>query len=140
MFDLSTAVNPVLTFWHKYTLFTDHSYYNHNEDDYGRVYVSADYGRPGSYVQVASFGGTQSDWTRVVVDLSQFAGSSTVRVQFKIIDQVDLNYTTTNRQADGWYIDDIRLETCRIGESARHRGRFKFDASRGACVGHEHGR
>ena len=110
VFDLSTATNPVLTFWHKYVFFTDHSYYNHNEDDYGRVYVSDDYGRPGSYVQVASFGGTQNDWTRVVVDLSQFAGKSDVRVMFKIIDRYDLNYTSTNRQRDGWYLDDIRLE------------------------------
>ncbi len=107
--DLSAATNPVLTFWHKHSFFTDHACCYHNEDDYGRVYVSADYGRPGSWVQIAYYTGSLASWTKVQLDLRQFAGSSTVRVMFIVDDNIDHGYSA-NRQAGGWDLDDIRVE------------------------------
>lgn len=109
VFDLTFARNPTLVFWHRYNIFNDHSY-GHNEDDWGRVYVSSDYGRPGSWVNIASYNGSQPTWTRVQLDLSQFAGSPSVRVMFLLDDNVDAANASFNRQADGWYLDDIRLE------------------------------
>ena len=100
----------MLTFWHKYDFFTDHSYYNHNEDDYGRVYVSDDAGHSGTWTEVGTFGGSQGTWTKVQIDLTAFAGQQRVRLIFRINDREDLNYPGTNRQTDGWYLDNIRLE------------------------------
>jgi len=109
--DLSGAVNPVLTFWHKYWFYTNHSCCTHNEDDYGRVYVSSDYGRPGSYAQVAAYTESQPEWTRAQIDLRQFVGSHTVRLMFLVEDRSDVgNYPGFNGQSNGWYLDDIRVE------------------------------
>jgi hypothetical protein len=110
VFDLSGTTNPVLTFWHRYDMYTNHGYHQ-NEDDWARVYVSADYGRPGSWVQVKSWTGAQASWTRVQVDLTTYRSTS-VRVMFKILDNPD-NYSATdalNRTSSGWDLDDIRIE------------------------------
>ena len=105
--DLTDAEAPVLTFWHKRAFFTDHSYYNHNEDDYGRVYVSPDNG--GIWYSKAAYGGSSTSWTKETIDLSEFVGMAALKIRFRINDREDLNYPGTNRQADGWYIDDVRV-------------------------------
>jgi hypothetical protein len=109
VFDLSMTSSPVLTFWHKYSMYVNEWYAN--EHDYVRVYVSADYGRPGSWVQVGSWTASQGTWTRVQVDLTAYR-STAVRVMFKIVDQPDYynNPPRNNRVAGGWEIDDIRVD------------------------------
>ena len=108
--DLRGAVNPMLTFWHKYTLYDETCCYI-NEHDYGRVYVSNFYGQTGTWEQVAFFTGTQNAWTRAEIDLSKYVGSSSVRIKFVMDDNRDTNggYGEQNHQRDGWYIDDVRL-------------------------------
>ena len=105
--DLRGAEQPVLTFWHKRVFYTDHSYYNHNEDDYGRVYVSPDNGS--IWYLKGSYGGSSTSWTKTTIDLSEYIGAAEVKVRFRINDREDLNYPGTNRQADGWWLDDVRI-------------------------------
>ncbi|MBA7612302.1 hypothetical protein ES703_19538 [subsurface metagenome] len=109
--DLSEASNPQLTFWHKYDLTNIPNVSYVDEQDYGRVYVSNYYGQSGSWEQLAYYTGTQSEWTRVQLDLSDYVGLSSVRIKFVLDDNRDTHtsYGEDNHQADGWYIDDIRI-------------------------------
>ena len=104
--DFAGATNPVLTFWHKYDLYTNHSYWN--EDDWGKVYVSPDNGRVWYLMQ--SWAGSQADWTKVTIDLRQFVGASAVRVRFTLDDNPNLQNTAQNTLRDGWWVDDVRIE------------------------------
>jgi len=109
VFDLSGAVNPVLTFWHKYSfIYQDNCCWSY-ERDYGRVYVSADHGRPGSWVSLAAYTSSQPDWTRAQLNLTQFAGASTVRIMFVVDDNTESS-GRPNDLSSGWWIDDIRVE------------------------------
>ena len=111
--DLSGATHPQLTFWHRYFFYLDTvSWLENKEYDTGRVYVSNFYGRSGTWQQVASFTGTQSLWTQVQLDLSDYAGFSNVRIMFVMDDDWAFNSCCTYyfRQADGWYIDDVSIK------------------------------
>ncbi|MFH0990669.1 MAG: choice-of-anchor J domain-containing protein [bacterium] len=114
LIDLSTAVDPILSFWQKYDL----KYYNgnyHFETDAGRVYISSNRGAPGSWAQLYSVtnAGQTGSWQRVDVDLSAYVGQSNVRLRFIMDDQRDQDPNTYGDQSesgDGWWIDDIRIE------------------------------
>jgi hypothetical protein len=87
--DLSTAENPQMTFWEHY-------------DVSGGCYVeiSTDYGD--TWTSLASYSGTQASWKQhdPPVDLSDYAGLSTVRIRFR---------RYSHWGGDGWYIDDVRI-------------------------------
>ncbi|MEK7353050.1 MAG: hypothetical protein AABZ77_00905, partial [Chloroflexota bacterium] len=110
--DLRGAINPRLTFWHKYSIAVPYDG-NDDEHDYGRVYVSNYYGQSGTWQELANYAGTQSEWTMVQLDLSNYVGLSAVRIKFVLDDNRD-NQTyyggDQSHQADGWYIDDIRIQ------------------------------
>ena len=118
--DLSSADDPMLTFWHKYDIYNwNRSYesgsgHNHyvEEHDRGRVYVSTFFGKGGTWEQVGSFYGVLNQWTRVQINLSKWVGSSSVRLKFVLDDSQD-TYTSSginNHQREGWYLDDIRIQ------------------------------
>ena len=109
--DLSSAENPQLTFWQKH-FFIDGGCTWNREIDWGRVYVSTFFGHSQTWQQVASFRGTLSSWTKESIDLSLYAGFSKVRVMFAIIDDGACYEDRPSyfNEADGWYIDDIRID------------------------------
>jgi hypothetical protein len=91
--DLSTAVNPQMTFWHHYQL-----------PYYGYVEISDNYGQSGTYKALKTYSrGTQGYWIQEQVDLSDYVGLSNVRIRFRLY-----NYHGWSGYA-GWYIDDIYI-------------------------------
>ena len=92
--DLSTAIQPVLTFWQKYSLSSGYGHY-----DYAYVDVSTDGGL--NWTNVGSWSGVQSTWTQQVIDLSSYVGKS-VRIKFRVIDGYGYS-------GDGWYIDGVEV-------------------------------
>jgi hypothetical protein len=105
--DLSGAVNPVMTFWMKTDLISQDVCCWTYEDDYARVYVSGDNGQ--IWTSMAAWTGSRPDWTKVTLDLSQFVGSSDVRVRFSLDDNTESG-GRPNDVAGGWWIDDLRVE------------------------------
>ena len=88
--DLTLAVNPQLTFWHKHVL--EDTY------DFGLVEVSTDGGVV--WNQLASFTGTQATWSQVSINLSAYIGQPSVKIRFRLHSDASVVY-------DGWYLDDI---------------------------------
>lgn len=111
--DLSKAVHPKLTFWHKYETanLDNYSWYD-DEYDYCRVYISDFYGHGGTYHELANYKG-ESDWTQASIDLSNYAGLSKIRIKFVLIDSLDgdgnANRSFTEHAYTGWTLDDVRI-------------------------------
>ena len=93
-FDLSSAVSPILTFWHKYFM---------EYRDYIYVEVSTDGGFNWTN-ELPTIGNRmyQSTWTQVMIDLSSYKTSS-VRIRFRLRE-------TETYTSDGWYIDNIEIK------------------------------
>jgi hypothetical protein len=106
---LADAVNPVLSFWNKYDIYSWNNCCE-SEFDYGRIYVSPDNGNV--WHQLSTRNGLSSAWTKVSLDLSQFIGSTELKVRFVIDDNRRNNNPSEARhnQNNGWWIDDIRVE------------------------------
>ena len=109
--DLSGARDPRISFWHQYD-FASNDYNRGNERDAGRVYVSNFFGKSQTWKQVASFTGSQAEWVKHEIDLSEFAGLANVRIMFTITDDFGTECCNVNRfnERDGWRIDDIRID------------------------------
>jgi len=90
--DLSTAVKPALSFYHRFFLEQDW--------DFATVEVSVNGG--GVWTEVASYTGNQPEWTREQLDLSGYAGQSDVRIRFRLV-------TDDSIVSDGWYLDDVTI-------------------------------
>jgi hypothetical protein len=90
--DLRQAKRPLFTFWHRHEFAIDGV-------DRGRLRISTDDGN--TLTELLSFTGTSGGWQQVTVDLSAYVGT-TVRVAFDVV-------SNSTAQADGWYIDDIRV-------------------------------
>ncbi|MDD2775368.1 MAG: lectin like domain-containing protein [Gallionella sp.] len=91
--DFSQAVNPILTFWHQYTL--------ESGFDYGYVEVSTDGGTIWS-TPLATYSGALAAWTQVSINLSAYIGQPSVKIRFRLISDFSIAY-------DGWYVDDISI-------------------------------
>ena len=89
--DLGPAIMPVLSFWHRYI-------FDPNVD-YGYVEVKED--GTSTWNRIYAVTGTQAAWVEEKVDLSSYAGKK-VYVRFRLI-------SDGSNQADGWYIDDVRI-------------------------------
>ena len=100
--DLTNAVHPQLTFWHKYAFYGYSSEYDH-----GRVYVSTLNGNTGSWELLKDYTSSQSTWAYQQLDLSSYTGSATVRIKFEIY---DYKYYNDYRRSSGWTIDDVTVE------------------------------
>ncbi|MBN2384135.1 immune inhibitor A [bacterium] len=90
-FDLSSTTEASLTFWQIYDL--------ESGWDYGYLEISTN---GSTWTQLASFNGTQSNWTEASYDLSAYVGNSNVQIRFRL--------DTDGSQAyDGWHIDDVSI-------------------------------
>ncbi|MGD9417672.1 MAG: fibronectin type III domain-containing protein, partial [Verrucomicrobiota bacterium JB025] len=87
--NLSSAVNPVLSFHHRYVLASG---------DTANVEISTNQGT--SWSVLASYTSGTQVWTRVRIPLTTYAGQSSVLVRFRLT-------TDASTNADGWWIDDI---------------------------------
>ena len=91
---LGSASRPVLSFWHQYSLEPGY--------DFGRVEVSTDNGSSWSPTPLANYTGSSSGMEREQLDLAPYAGSSSVRIRFRLV-------TDASVVMDGWYVDDVRI-------------------------------
>jgi hypothetical protein len=92
--DLTTSLNPQLTFWHRYRL---------GYSSYARVYISPNGGRDWIKIWEAGNNATQNEWTRLQLDLSPYMGSSEAVIRFQVED------TSSSSNYYGWFIDDVEL-------------------------------
>ncbi|MGB6222146.1 hypothetical protein, partial [Haloferula sp.] len=113
--DLSGAVRPTLSFQHSYSL---EQYY-----DFGFVEVSTDGGLVWENPPLASFTGDQMAMEKIQIDLSNYAGESTLRLRFRL-------FTDSTVVRDGWTIDDVV-----IGEAPAP---ITLNAPSGADIGRNH--
>ena len=97
--DLSSAIMPVLTFWHRYSFEAN--------KDYGYVDVSTDSGNTWKTIYFVT--GFQTEWKQEKIDLTEYANLTDVRIRFRLKSDGQTNY-------DGWYIDDVCIgeTTCTI--------------------------
>lgn len=109
--DLSKAIDPVLTFYHKHDL-----WYNTGGDrperDYGRIYISTNFGLPGTWSQIYSVtNSSTSSWKKVSVNLSQYKLPN-IRIKLIVDDQRDQNSGWNGDQSvvrNGWWIDNFAI-------------------------------
>ncbi len=113
--DLAGAVHPLLSFWHKYETRacpyasnTGGCGYYDSDYDYAKVYLSTYNGQPGTWVQIASFNGSQSSYAYHEIDLSAWRGLSNVRIKF-VMEDSGPNNGSTNYRYPGWSIDTLRI-------------------------------
>jgi hypothetical protein len=92
-FSLEFFTSATLTFWHHYDLETNY--------DYGYLEISTDGGA--SWTELRSFNGTQSSWIEEMIDISSYAGNSSVKTRFRLSTDESVTY-------DGWYIDDVQIQ------------------------------
>ncbi|KAA3658925.1 MAG: hypothetical protein DWQ04_23640, partial [Chloroflexi bacterium] len=90
--DASTLSNPYLSFLTQYDFEAG--------NDYGYVEVSKDDGS--TWVNVATFTGTNMDWHLEQVGLSNFARTDNLQIRFRLFS----NGSIVN---DGWYIDNVKI-------------------------------
>jgi hypothetical protein len=87
-----SAANPVLTFWHRYSL---------GSGDYLNVEASTNQGA--GWALLGSYSGSSSGWIRGRFGLTSYAGQSAgVLVRFRLT-------SDTTGTGDGWHIDDISV-------------------------------
>jgi len=89
-FDFSSAVLPILSFWHKYDFEQDF--------DFGKVEIRTS----DSWIEIQTFTGIQNEWQQVYINLGEYAGSDKVTLRFHVTSDDFFN-------REGWYIDDIRI-------------------------------
>ncbi len=106
--DLSSAVRPQLTFWHKYQIETYP--YAGGYQDYAYIQISDNNGAEGTYTTLATYNGSQTNWTQVQIDLSDYAGLDSVRVRFLLYEWNKYSYSGIWVPPEGWWIDDVRIE------------------------------
>ena len=91
--DLTSATSPELTFWHKREFAADGF-------DSGQVWATTDLGS--TYTLLATYTGTDLEWSLATIDLSAYAGVPSLRVAFQVQSDADLT-------GDGWYVDDVAV-------------------------------
>lgn len=91
--DTTGLITLSLSFWHRYN--------TERWRDICRVQVQAD---GGSWQTIESYYGSQSSWEEVTLALDDILPANSVRIRF-VLD------TSRRTNRDGWYIDDVSLET-----------------------------
>lgn len=116
--DLSTATQPVLTYFHRYTLASG---------DTSNVEVSTNSGS--SWQVLAIYSAGAADWSQVRVPLTAYIGQSSVLIRFRLT-------TNASDHADGWHIDDISVAESpatvlapAVGEITSHSLRLTWNAN-----------
>jgi serine protease AprX len=90
-FDLTGAISPQLSFWHKYQFWSG---------DSGFVEISTDGGQ--MWERLSAFADSQGTWTQVNLLLDPYAGYGSARFRFRLI-------SDDAGTGDGWYIDDVQV-------------------------------
>lgn len=90
-FDLSDAIGPQLSFYHKYQF---------GLGDSGFVEISTNSSK--GWETLFAFSDTQAAWTQVDLLLNPYIGQTDVQFRFRLVS--DEVYT-----GDGWYIDDVQM-------------------------------
>jgi hypothetical protein len=99
--DLTSAISPQLSFWHRYSLWV-----------YDSCFVEISTDKKDSWERLLpGFGGSQSEWTQMNFPLDSYVACSDFKFRFHII-------SDSLGTSDGWYIDDvkIRLKTTSVPE------------------------
>lgn len=91
--DLTSAISPRLSFWHRYSLWVYDSCF---------VEINTDNGKSWERL-LPGFANSQNEWTQVNFPLNSYVGSSNFKFRFHII-------SDSLGTSDGWYIDDIRID------------------------------
>jgi hypothetical protein len=112
--DLSAAISPVLTFWHKLALANTNAAVPSGSDMANTTYCGTSYSDV-AYVQISTDGGTTrttiktytcanntTTWSFQQLSLAAYVGQS-IRVAFRL-DDTDSKY-----EGDGWYVDDVEI-------------------------------
>jgi hypothetical protein len=107
--DLTTAISPVLTFWHMLGLH-DNGYIT---DYYGDLtYVDASTDGGSTWTQLKRFTLTDSTttWAQVQLSLASVAGKK-AKLRFRLVDQAGSGTKDgiDPTQANGWHIDDVEI-------------------------------
>ena len=90
--DLTSAISPQLSFWHRYSLWV-----------YDSCFVEISTDKKDSWERLLpGFGGSQSEWTQMSFSLDSYVRCSDFKFRFHIISD---NLGTS----DGWYIDDVKI-------------------------------
>ncbi|MCK4353298.1 T9SS type A sorting domain-containing protein [candidate division WOR-3 bacterium] len=98
--DLSGWLSAKLEFYTKYEL----------EDGYDFGYVDISLNKGKSWTNIKKYTGTQTDWGKEILDLSQFCGNS-IKLRFKLTsDKVNND--------DGWFLDDVLILVSSEDETA----------------------
>jgi len=91
--NLISAQMPVLSFWHRYDLETNHDY----------VYIDVSTNAGASWSTIYFVTGHAAGWKKEKVDLSDYAEHSDVRIRFRL-------KSDASGQDDGWYVDDLCIQ------------------------------
>jgi serine protease AprX len=90
--DLTSAISPQLSFWHRYSLWV-----------YDSCFVEISTGKKDGWERLLpGFGGSQSEWAQMSFPLDSYVGCSDFKFRFHII-------SDSVGTSDGWYIDDVRI-------------------------------
>jgi serine protease AprX len=90
--DLTSAMSPQLSFWHRYSLWV-----------YDSCFVEISTDKKDSWERLLpEFGGSQSEWSQVSFPLDSYVGCSNFKFRFHFI-------SDSLGTSDGWYIDDVKI-------------------------------
>jgi hypothetical protein len=100
--DMTGAVLPILTFWHKLGLSFGTYWGCPDATDATYVDASSDSGTTWTVLAVFSCANNTSVWSFQQLSLASYAGQK-IKLRFRLVDN------TASATADGWYLDDIKI-------------------------------
>ena len=92
--NLSNAVSPSLSFWHRYEF--------EEGWDFGQVEISTNGGTTWILLPAASYTGSHPGWVREQLELGTYAGLPNVKIRFRVLTDGSVTF-------DGWHVDNVRL-------------------------------
>jgi len=101
-FDLSGVSGATLDFYGKYEMEYGYNYTTHEYVYYDVGYINISTDNGSSWDTLETYGGLSDGYEHEILDLTPYAGNSSVIVQF-------VYSTDSFNNLDGWYIDDIGI-------------------------------
>jgi len=98
--NLTGSTNPVLTFWHKYSLETGKDF----------IYLEVSTNNGQTWATLKSYTGEEMAWNRERVNLTPYTGNAKLGLRFRLV-------ADGQNQQDGWYMDALQIkeESVRAG-------------------------
>ena len=109
--DLTSAVSPILTFWHRLSL------YSCSDSVY--VDVSSDGGTTWTVLASFTYADAGSGWRFWQHSLAAYVGKK-VKLRFRLVDD---GSSGCSGVADGWYLDDVEIREADLPPSGSSEGR-----------------